>query len=504
MKKKIKWIFALTVIATCSVILMQAFWLRSQYVLGMNQELKAHADSVFLKAESYWENYYGGRGNPRVGYMLSVRGKGSGWYTTLSSPDLGKIDRKSAAVDIDAKVKIIADSFDLSEPLPGQGLGSAITKQFSLIKWQNSPAKLERFLQKSFKDSSLKVTATDDSSRIWQYKIIEKRFFFSPRFTMIYGYSPLVRHNVLISGDLSVRSVLGQLGGLFIGAGVWTVLMILCLVYQARVLFDQYRIDTLRKNFSHTMIHELKRPVQSLKMLIAFLQDKDMQKDGQLYDKTLTDARLELDNLSAYFAKLRDVTYGDEKTIPLNKTVFDVGRLAEHSLRTLECPDGKYLKAVLRINGTDLLQRTNNAILVSEGSAISPGTVLLEMVADRIHIGNIINNLLENAVKYSQPSFVDILLSLTSSQEGLIIKIRDCGKGISNDECQHIFEKFYRSRSVTGTDIPGIGLGLSYVKLLVEAHGGTVSVKSELGRYTEFTIRIPQRKDGEPARLGRG
>lgn len=225
---------------------------------------------------------------------------------------------------------------------------------------------------------------------------------------------------------------------------------------------------------------------------MAFLQDKRMQKDEQLYNSTLTNAREELDNLSAYFVKLRDMTYGDEKTIPLNKVSFDVGRLAEQAIRSINVPAEKIVKATLNINGKDVLHRTNGSVLISEEVSKASDRPWLEMRADQIHVSNILNNLLENAVKYSKPDTINICVSLDTFPEGIIIKVRDYGLGISPEDCSHIFEKFYRSHSVTNTNIPGIGLGLSYVKLLVEAHGGTVVVASRPGEWTEFIIHIPE------------
>lgn len=110
MDKKIKWIFVLTVIATCSVILMQVFWLRSQYIFGMEQQLKLHADKVFLTAERFWDNYKGKPVDQRKGFMVAVRGKGSNWMTTISSPDLN-INPKTAVATLWPRTLVMADSF---------------------------------------------------------------------------------------------------------------------------------------------------------------------------------------------------------------------------------------------------------------------------------------------------------------------------------------------------------------------------------------------------------
>ena len=120
----------------------------------------------------------------------------------------------------------------------------------------------------------------------------------------------------------------------------------------------------------------------------------------------------------------------------------------------------------------------------------------LEIRADRMHLANIICNLLENAIKYSREA-VTIRIDYRMREDGMVqISVTDNGIGIAKADQRYVFDKFYRSESAKDKAIPGIGLGLSYVKLLVEAHGGRISLDSTEGEGTTFTIVIPQ-KDGE-------
>ena len=120
----------------------------------------------------------------------------------------------------------------------------------------------------------------------------------------------------------------------------------------------------------------------------------------------------------------------------------------------------------------------------------------VEAWADRMHIGNIVCNLLENAVKYSRES-VTISIDYRMCEDGMLqISVADNGIGIAKADQRYVFDKFYRSETVKDKAIPGIGLGLSYVKLLVEAHGGTITFESTEGEGTTFIILIPQ-TDGE-------
>lgn len=116
----------------------------------------------------------------------------------------------------------------------------------------------------------------------------------------------------------------------------------------------------------------------------------------------------------------------------------------------------------------------------------------LEILADRMHLANIVCNLLENAIKYSREA-VTIRMDYWMREDGMVqICVADNGIGIAKADQRYVFDKFYRSESAKDKAIPGIGLGLSYVKLLVEAHGGSISLDSTEGEGTTFTILIPQ------------
>ena len=112
-------------------------------------------------------------------------------------------------------------------------------------------------------------------------------------------------------------------------------------------------------------------------------------------------------------------------------------------------------------------------------------------MADPVHTANCLSNLIENAVKYSGN---EVCISIEAFLENnrLYLKIKDNGIGIPPQEQSRVFEKFYRAQNIPDANLPGIGLGLSYVKLMVEAHNGTIRLQSQQGKGTTFIIEIPQ------------
>ena len=113
---------------------------------------------------------------------------------------------------------------------------------------------------------------------------------------------------------------------------------------------------------------------------------------------------------------------------------------------------------------------------------------------DRVHLMNVISNLFDNAVKYS-PELPVVIVNSTSNGDRFSFKIKDNGIGISKENQKKIFDKFFRVSTGNVHDVQGFGLGLSYVKLIVEQHGGSINCSSELGSGTQFEIVLPLYKE---------
>ena len=230
------------------------------------------------------------------------------------------------------------------------------------------------------------------------------------------------------------------------------LLLLACLGFQIRTIWEQMRLNELREGFVHTMIHELRRPVQTLKVFVSFLNDREMRMDEATTERVLQDSMFELDNLSAYLGKLKDMVCADERETLLRPSAFNLRELVEKVVRLTNIPAGKK---------------------VSFSTAFPPD--MPDLTADPVHVANVLSNLIENAIKYS----------------GVELTVSDNGFGIAPDERRKVFEKFYRSSHLPDKQIPGIGLGLSYVRQIVEAHHGSVSLRSELGEGTRITINLP-------------
>ena len=282
-----------------------------------------------------------------------------------------------------------------------------------------------------------------------------------------YPYNPMKFEQVRVQVQILPHALLLRMGGQLLGSLLLILLLAFCLLFQIKTILRQRRIDEMRKNFVNTMIHELKRPVQTLKTCVAFLSHRELCADPQAMEEVIHDSRAGLDNLSAYLQKLRDMTRADDGQAQLTVTTF----------RLREAVDKLVL---LQQSATD--KQTNFEVRIDPS---------LTVRADRLHFSNIISNLLENAVKYSG-DVVHIVIEAAVTDARLTLSVADNGIGIPLAEQARVFDKFYRSASLPDPAVPGIGLGLSYVKLLTEAHRGTVTLRSRRGQGTTVTVCIPQ------------
>lgn len=322
---------------------------------------------------------------------------------------------------------------------------------------------VDSVLRKNGIEAQIMIAQVD--SMVWNKSVRHYRSLWNPRLSVSVPYSQLEGKVVEITCRINPFDVLPMMWPTLIVVLLITVLLIICLILQIITVLKLSRLDKMRNSFVTTMIHELKRPISTLKMCVSGLENEKMMADPDIRKEMLSETRLALDNLSAYFSKLRDITFNAVEQIPLNHQIMNIHGLFAKVSESIVIPVGK---SVEFINDID---------------------VTLEVSADPTHLFNILNNLVENALKYSG-SQVEVKAEATVNNGFVEIGISDTGNGIPSDDLKHIFKRFYRGKA-TGSEVPGMGLGLAYVKLLIDAHGGDITVESIYGKGTRFIIRLP-------------
>jgi two-component system, OmpR family, phosphate regulon sensor histidine kinase PhoR len=239
--------------------------------------------------------------------------------------------------------------------------------------------------------------------------------------------------------------------------------------FSISVIFKQKKLSEIRNDFINNMTHELKTPIATIGLSSETLMNLDPE---NAKDKLLRYASIiykENKRLESQVERVLNVANLDRTEIKLNRTVFDVHEIIEEAAENFE------FNQLEELGGTIQLElNADNPILNT----------------DQVHITNIVNNLVDNAIKYCDKT-PEIIIFSTNLKGKISITIKDNGKGISRENLKHIFDKFYRVPTGNLHDVKGFGLGLFYVKTIIEELGGTISVKSILGKGSEFTISLP-------------
>lgn len=488
MGARIKVIHWLTIVALVALVAVQGYWLFNQYVYTLKQyedELFERTIAVSKKDRDLRKELH----DKRFQVMTQWRMEAMQGDTSLFDPGLEWV---FDAYIIDKNEMNQFDSISLQQVDSLAGIGQGVKKHRFELKVPGREHDvydaLERFLinelcpfsigrfdsllrEQGLTALSVKTKVAD--SMVWSPRKTSFASTWYPITEVTYPFNILQHEQVSVTYKLVGSPMLGRMLESLLCSIVLAMLLVFCLIYQLKTIFRQQRVDELRKDFVKTMIHELKRPVATLKMCISFMKNDRMMQDRMMKEDIILSSQKELDNLSSYFSKLRDLTYGDMDEIPLNLSTFNIKRAVE------ECIEKQHLPGDREVGIKACFDNDNGKI-----------------TADSMHISNIILNLLENAVKYSEGQ-TSILVDCRSAGDNYVIKVSDDGLGIPPSECPYVFDKFFRSPGITEKNIPGIGLGLSYVKLLVVAHKGKISLESTLGVGSKFIIEIPKKQGDE-------
>lgn len=493
MERRIKFIYGLTICAIVAYSIVQGYWLFSRYQLSLEEYKSELYSTIIACAEEemairntlpHPPRFYGNR----LRKTSEIKGDNvvETWRYEVFALDTLQYVPKGT----DAHTYLLDYIASLHDSIPAElpkGLEYFVftcdSKDNKDMGTSQLVEALNRFtvdhqhpFQKERLDSILQsrdiaaqsVTTTKADTMIWQPSMQTKGSIWQPVMQVSYPYDIFEGQEVVVTTAICISPVIRKMAYTLLITILLSFFLIFCLVYQILTIRKQRHIEAIRQEFLHTMIHELKRPISTLKMCVSFMGNERMMQDVESKQKILSSSYNELDNLTSYFSKLRDITFCDSTEIPLVKSRFSLRSLIEECIGKQNIPSGKEVRM-------EIVAKDD-----------------LEILADRMHLANIVCNLLENAIKYSREA-VTIRMDYRMREDGMVqICVADNGIGIAKADQRYVFDKFYRSESAKDKAIPGIGLGLSYVKLLVEAHGGSISLDSTEGEGTTFTILIPQ------------
>ena len=235
-----------------------------------------------------------------------------------------------------------------------------------------------------------------------------------------------------------------------------------------RNLLLQKRLSEMKSDFINNMTHELKTPLSTIAVASSSLGNRSIIQQENRVEELSEVIRKQNRHLSELIDRILDIHIWERDQVKLKP---------------------------VRVDPEAWIRELADAFLINQGKNgieidLQVDKISRQVVMDDVHMSTVINNLLANAVKYGNTP-CKIRIGLTGQEGVMTVTVTDNGPGIRKEELKHIFEKFYRGEQSRERVVRGLGLGLYYVKKIVEAHLGTVTVLSTPGQGTKFIIQIP-------------
>ncbi len=238
--------------------------------------------------------------------------------------------------------------------------------------------------------------------------------------------------------------------------------------YAIIIILQQKRLSEIKTDFINNMTHELKTPISTIALSSDVLLKDNISDDPERIKQYAKIIKSENNRLESQVEKVLQLAKLDKGELELKKEKVNLHQIIRDSVAVFEI-------SIKKRNGSVLCDFHADDFI---------------LFLDRVHITNIIYNLLDNANKYS-PENPAITISTNNIKNGLEVSVSDKGQGMSPDQYKQVFDKFYRVPTGSIHNVKGFGLGLYYVKLILEKHRGNILVKSDLDVGSKFTFWLP-------------
>jgi signal transduction histidine kinase len=279
------------------------------------------------------------------------------------------------------------------------------------------------------------------------------------------------RHQLLLYFPSEKNYIIDTIGFMIFSSAFLLLIIIFAFVFTIYIIFRQKQMSEIKNDFVNNMTHELKTPISTISLASQMLGDDSLPVESKNIGHISRVISDESKRLSVQVEKVLQTAVLDKGKLRLRKKITDLHDIlisVENNFDIQVKNKGGNIKMKLDADDTTLM-------------------------ADPVHMTNIFANLFDNAVKYSVKDPI-INIHTWNKQNLFYISISDDGIGISKKDQKKIFDKFYRVSTGDRHDVKGFGLGLSYVKKMVEEHGGSIKLDSEPGKGTTFVLAFPLNK----------
>lgn len=481
MRPNFKYIIIFIIISLSIVFLVQLFWLKGLYNsieieteknifdclnIANSHELEFRMDSLESSSD---------KDKPK-GEISITQSIGSNDNKEADTSEPKKMVKSKRIVQHgdtiqDSKEEVGDEEFSLAQ---FEKLGTMIRETMHQTIDSISPIRLDTLhsaLLSAFKEREIKsdiykievVDFTKDSVMQSLY-ITEME---NDTFVFDYTYDSNNQFGYRVYLGALTKTILSQMFGILSTTALIIIILAFAFWYLIRTIFQQKTLDEMKDDFTNNMTHELKTPIAVAYAATDALLNFGQGDNKERREKYLSINKEQLEKLSSLVEQILSMS-------------------VERRLKLILSKEDIRLKCMLEILIEQHRMKSEREIIFKLN--IQPDD--LTICADKTHLNNVLSNLIDNAIKYSE---VKTIIDITAYKDNryIIIKVKDNGIGIAQDKQRFIFEKFYRVPQGNKHNAKGYGIGLFYVKTIVEKHGGLISVSSATDKGSEFTIKIP-------------
>ncbi len=445
--------------------------------LGENMDKSQSSSQSFVKIQ-YSEQEKGKKTKSRdtlIGYSLGQHEDNvSKWYSESSNPALhsGKNTSLSDS-SFDQKPKKKARSKSVFDNVFNNFLNTQSTVQ---VENQIHPELIDSLLNVELKAkgintefefgvfSNLKNQLEYEKTGKYSSELLSKGL----AFTLFPSQMKIVPDYLIVYFPNERTFIVSKLGFMLASAFLLIGLIIFIFGYTIYTILRQKKLSEMKNDFINNMTHEFKTPISTISLACEALNDKDIQKTEVLYNSYINVISEENKRLGVLSERILQTALLEKGNISLKKE-----KLFLHDVMA------DVVKSV------SLQVEKKKGVIITNFKATQH-----TFMGDKVHITNVIYNLLDNANKYT-PERPEIVLETINAHQGIIISVKDNGIGISKANQKKIFDKLYRVPTGNIHNVKGFGLGLNYVKKIIEEHGGNIIVESELKKGSIFKVYLP-------------
>jgi signal transduction histidine kinase len=470
---RIRFIFWLMTICIVAINAFQAYWLLTTYRLNRSQFKETVQEALFRVVEREQIS----RADAMFG--LSNQNLGAPGPPPPLSRSQMIVRKFKSGPNARTHLYISSEGGDEAKPsTPGDTLANRISRML-VMGWaegnQIDKRKLYKAYQSELRERGIQTAFLIDTLRIKPKVSGENTFFIDDRNdglnaakqfkTFAVPINPVKNLFVQATFDIPFFYLFKKMGGLLAASFFLLTLTTGCFIYMLRTILRQKRLSEIKNDFINNMTHELKTPIATVTAAVEAMLNYGVLDDPEKTKSYLSISQNNLGRLSELVEKVLDMAVEDKQDMKLHPEPVNLRQLIR------EITENYTLKAAKPVHFEyDIPDHDTIAV-------------------DRMHFANVISNLVDNALKYSNEA-VTVIFRYKNEGRNWQLAVADNGIGIAKNHQQAVFDRFFRVPTGDLHTIKGFGLGLAYVRQVVEGHGGSIDLVSEPGKGSEFILKF--------------